>query len=124
LDGKTAAFELVEEPMGYRVVHTPAKPLDPKAPHTARIAFNDDTGPQAFEWIFGAPAAPVATVLLASDTLGGTPVPVTDARLDPATRTFRVPLSGTARFFRVADPQPRRWIRTEIQADQLLLTYQ
>ncbi len=123
VDGKTAAFELVEEPMGYRVVHTPAKPLDPKASHTARIAFDDDTGPQAFEWIFGAPTAPITTVLLASDTLGGTPVPVTDARLDPATRTFRVPLSGTARFFRVSDAQPRRWIRTEIQADQLLLTY-
>jgi len=125
VDGKTADFELAEAPMGYRVVHTPSKPLDPKTGHKARIAFEDETGLQTFEWIFGAPEPPApATVLLASDTLAGPAAPVTDARLDPATRTFSLPLSGTARFFRLTDTQTRRWVRTQIQADQLVLTYE
>ena len=124
IDGKTAPFELVEEPMGHRVVHTPGKPLDPKAPHSARITFRDETGPQSFDWVFGAPEPPAAAVLLASDALGGAPTPVTGARLDAATRTFRVPLSGSLRFFRVGDTQSRRWTRFTIEGDQLALTYE
>jgi len=124
IDGKTAAFELVEEPMGHRVVHTPVSPLDPKAPHGARITFRDETGPQSFDWVFGAAEAPATPVLLATDTLGGTPAPVTDARLDAATRTFRMPMSGSLRFFRIADAQPRRWVRARIETDQLVLTYE
>lgn len=124
IDGKPAPLELTETPMGYRGEHTPAKPLDPKAAHRARISFDDESGPQSFEWVFGAPAAPAAPVLLSSDTLGGTPASVVDAKHDPGTRTFRVPLSGSARFFRVGDTRARRWNRFVIEGDQLAMTYE
>lgn len=124
IDDQDATFELLEEPMGYRLVHTPTTALSHKVPHKARLTFTDDTGVQTFDWVFGPPTVASTPVLLASEALDAPPAPVTGARLDAATRTFTVPVSGAARFFRVSDGTRRRWSRTTLSGDQIVLTFE
>lgn len=124
VDGQAAAFELLEE-LGYlRLVHTPAAPLDPARPHTAQVSFADDDGTQTFNWPFGAPAVVAPASLETAGSLGAAFQPAGGAVLDAPARTFRIPVQGTQRFFRVSDTTARRIIRSEISGDQLTITFE
>ncbi len=121
VDGQVVAFELAEE-LGYlRLVYTPPAPLNPVVAHVAKVSFDDEDGTQSFDWPFGAPAAPAAVLLAAATPAGGFE-PTPDAEFDAASRTFRVSLTGAARFFRVSDATVRRIIRTVPEGTKLAIT--
>ncbi len=123
VDGVTVGFEAQEEPASVRLVHLPAVPLDPAKAHTAQLTFRDAVGEQVFSWGFGATvAAPPA--LLAADVPGGPFVALDGVELNGGSRTFLVPLTGDARFFRISDAVERRVVGVALQGDRVAISYQ
>lgn len=124
VDGQVAAFELLEELSYLRLIHTPAAPLDPAVAHTAKVTFADEDGTQTFSWPFGAPAAIAPASLLAATSLSEAFQPAAGAVLEAASRTFRVPVQGTQRFFQVSDVTAHRITAVALTGDNVVITFE
>lgn len=123
VNGAVSDYELLEEPASFRLVHRPSSALEPSAAHSVRLTFRDQLGVQVFAWGFGVPA-PAPVTLVSSETPTGPFLATPAAVLDPVARSFRVPMNGASRFFRIVDSVQRRVVGVKIETDQLVLSFE
>lgn len=101
VDGKSAAFELVDLDPILILTHTPDAPLDPAKSHAGRIRFSDADGEQSVSWTFGAPA-PAGPTLLGAPLLDGPYTVDTTGTIDAVAGTLSIPVPTTTRYYRLS----------------------
>ncbi len=121
VDGQNVAFELFDGAPLYLLTHAPSSPLKPDAPHTAKVTFSDEDGPQSFGWRFGAASA--STRLFAAALVNGEFAAEPLATLDAIAGKFTLLFSGKQRFFRVGDTVTRRITAAEVVADNVVISF-
>ena len=106
------------------VTWMPSSPLAADQPHRGKVTFSDETGPQVFEWRFGAPApAAVITLVVASRPEG--PYTIETAAVhDEAMRQFTVPVRSQPQFFRTQDGVARTLKVTSLGTGKAVLGYE
>lgn len=101
IDGKAAAFDLVDLDPILILTHTPDAPLDPAKAHAGRIRFSDADGEQSVSWTFGAPA-PAGPTLLSASLVEGPYSPDTTGTLDAGAGTISIPVPASTRYYRLS----------------------
>lgn len=124
VDEKNAELGVEEASPLLIVTHLPETPLDPESTHTAKLTFADNDGTQTFEWTFGAPPPAAPPVLAGATTLAGPWQTEGQATLDAGNRRFTLPVSGSQRFFRIADTAARSINRITIQAGTVIVQFE
>lgn len=125
VDGAPAtSLDITPTPPTTLVTWMPPTVLDPSQSHTAKVTFSDGTGPQSFEWHFGAPAAPTAATLVVASRPEGPYTTDATAILDAANRRFTILLQPEPRYFRMQDTVARTLKSMSLTGGKAVVTYE
>lgn len=103
---------------------TPSTPLAADKPHTAKLTFSDEKGPQEYVWSFGPPPAASSLELVGAGRPEGVYETEKAAVHDAAARRFTVPVAGTTRFYRVRDSVARTLKSIAVSGGNAVVEYQ